>query len=86
MDTRTRGSKIESNFLGNNQDYNLYDKSYLKKSKKVLTKVEENRSKSGQRPNIPSRNVSPINERNYNPNLNMVDTRKYVRIELISSF
>ena len=64
-------------------DYSLNDKSYVKKSKKVLSKAEEIRSKSGKPVN--SRGVSPVYHSNMNMNMNgnMVDTKKYVSIAFI---
>lgn len=78
MDTR--------NNRGRN-DYSIYEKAYLKKSKKILNRLEESRSKSHSKI-AGSRSVSPVSGSvsgfknsphvHIQPHSNIVDTKKYV--------
>jgi hypothetical protein len=56
----------------------INEKTFVKKSKKILNKLEESRSKSYQKV-AGSRNASPGYDRAVN---NLVDTRKYVIYKL----
>ncbi len=80
MDMKSRGSKLTLKNIPIGNDYSMYEKSYLKKSKKILNKLEESRSKSHSRVGG-SRNVSPY-ERTQQPNL--VDTKKYVKFSYLN--
>ena len=63
---------------GNSNDYTLYEKSYMKKSKKVLTNLEESRSKSNPRITNQQRDTSPLFKINSNIRNDFIDTKKYV--------
>jgi len=83
MDVKNRGSNLLLyNLKGN--DYSMYEKAFVKNSKKILNKLNESRSKSNGKSKIEvSRNTSPAYEKNNfraNSNFSPVDTKKYVRI------
>lgn len=71
------------NNLGNSNDYSLYDKSYVKKSKKILSNLEESRSKSNSRVLNQSRDVSPGSKAFSNSKNDYLDAKKYVLHKII---
>ncbi len=94
MDTNT-SAKLRGGYTGTNSsmskcfnifyiepnDYLMYEKTFMKKSKKILNKIEESRKRSNSRGM--SRSISPVCDKNntsYLANSNLIDTRKYVSI------